>query len=76
MDNSDNEQFTLGRMVGETLGRISEQERIIALLQDLDVTVTDEDDEPVEIIQMDWTRLITEIRGHSEEDSNASDYLD
>jgi hypothetical protein len=76
MDNSDNEQFTLGRMVGETLGRISEQERIIALLEDLDVTVTDEDDEPVEIIQMDWTRLITEIRGHSEEDSNASDYLD
>lgn len=76
MDNSDNEQFTLGRMVGETLGRISEQERIIALLEALDVTVTDEDDEPVEIIQMDWTRLITEIRGHSEEDSNASDYLD
>jgi hypothetical protein len=76
MDNSENEQFNLGRMVGETLGRISEQERIIALLEALDVTVTDEDDEPVEIIQMDWTRLITEIRGHSEEDSNASDYLD
>ena len=70
------EAFNLGKMVGEAMARIQEQERIIQLIEEMDVTITDADDEPVDIIRVDFSGLFEQIRGHNEEDLNAGFSLD
>jgi hypothetical protein len=71
----DSNEFDLGKMVGETMGRIAEQERIIKLIEEMDVTITDLEDEPVEIIKVDFSGLFEQIRGHGE-DQDADNRLD
>lgn len=71
----DSNEFDLGKMVGETMGRIAEQERIIKLIEEMDVTITDLEDEPVDVIKVDFSGLFEQIRGHGE-DHNADNRLD
>jgi hypothetical protein len=49
-------------MVGETLGRISEQERIIALLQEVEISFFDDEKDSMQTLQPDWTDLFRQIR--------------
>jgi chromosome segregation ATPase len=70
------EAFNLGKMVGEAMAKIQEQERIIELIEEMDVTITDANDEPVDIIKLDFSGLYEQIRGHSEGDLNADFSLD
>jgi hypothetical protein len=49
-------------MVGETLGRISEQERIIAMLEEVEITFFDEENDTIQKVQPDWTDLFRQIR--------------
>lgn len=70
------EAFNLGKMVGEAMARIQEQERIIGLIEEMDVAITDANDEPVEIIKVDFSGLYEQIRGHNQEDLDADFSLD
>jgi hypothetical protein len=49
-------------MVGETLGRISEQERIIALLEEVEISFFDDEKDRMQTLQPDWTDLFRQIR--------------
>lgn len=63
----ESDDFHLGKMVGETMGRVAEQERIIKLIEEMEVTITDLDDEPVDIIKLDFSGLYEQIRGHGDD---------
>lgn len=65
MPRRDSDEFHLGKMVGETLGRISEQERIIAMLEEVEITFFDEDTDSIQRVQPDWTKLFSQIRRES-----------
>jgi hypothetical protein len=62
MPRRDSDEFHLGKMVGETLGRISEQERIIAMLEEVEITFFDEENDTIQKVQPDWTDLFRQIR--------------
>jgi len=62
MPKRDSDEFHLGKMVGETMGRISEQERIIALLEEVEISFFDNDKDQVQTLQPDWTDLFRQIR--------------
>jgi len=62
MPRRDSDEFHLGKMVGETLGRISEQERIIALLQEVEISFFDDEKDSMQTLQPDWTDLFRQIR--------------
>ena len=62
MPRRDSDEFHLGKMVGETLGRISEQERIIALLAEVEISFFDEEKDKFQTLQPDWTDLFRQIR--------------
>jgi hypothetical protein len=49
-------------MVGETLGRISEQERIIALLEEVEISFFDNEKDQIQTLQPDWSDLFRQIR--------------
>lgn len=59
----ESEDFHLGKMVGEVMGRIAEQERISDLLDDIQVSIYDEKTQQIKFIEMDWSDLKREIRG-------------
>jgi hypothetical protein len=61
----DSEQFHLGKMVGETLGRISEQERICALLELVEISYIDEETGETVTIAPDFTDIFRIIRRES-----------
>ena len=65
MTDYDSEQFHLGKMVGETLGRISEQERIVALLEQIEVTYYDDELDRVVLLTPDFTDIFRIIRRES-----------
>jgi hypothetical protein len=65
MSDLDSEQFHLGKMVGETLGRISEQERIVALLEVIEVTYYDEELGRRVTLTPDFTDIFRIIRRES-----------
>ena len=65
MSRRDSDEFHLGKMVGETLGRISEQERIIAMLQEVEISFFDDEKDTIQRVQPDWTDLFSEIRRES-----------
>jgi hypothetical protein len=52
-------------MVGETLGRISEQERIVALLEQIEVTYYDDELDRVVSLTPDFTDIFRIIRRES-----------
>lgn len=62
MPKRDSDEFHLGKMVGETMGRISEQERIIAILQEVEISFYDSDKDALQTLQPDWTNLFKQIR--------------
>lgn len=62
MPKRDSDEFHLGKMVGETLGRISEQERIIAILEEVEISFFDDDKDALQTLQPDWTDLFRQIR--------------
>lgn len=62
MPRRDSDEFHLGKMVGETLGRISEQERIIAMLEEVEISFFDEENDTIQKVQPDWTDLFRQIR--------------
>jgi hypothetical protein len=62
MAGTESEDFNLGKMVGEAMGRIDEQERIIGLIEDTELTFIDPLDNKVKRIDMDWTELFEQIR--------------
>lgn len=64
---NESKDFYLGQQVGESIGRAAEQERIIEIIQNMEITITDIDDEPVEILKMDWDNLIEQIRNPEED---------
>lgn len=65
MPRRDSDEFHLGKMVGETLGRISEQERIIAMLEQVEISFFDEENDMTQKITPDWTDLFSQIRRES-----------
>jgi hypothetical protein len=65
MTDYDSEQFHLGKMAGETLGRISEQERIEALLEQIEVTYFDDELDRVVSLTPDFTDIFRIIRRES-----------
>lgn len=62
MPRRDSDEFHLGKMVGETLGRISEQERIIAMLEEVEISFFDDENDMIQRVQPDWTDLFRQIR--------------
>ncbi len=62
MPRRDSDEFHLGKMVGETLGRISEQERIIAMLEEVEISFFDDENDMIQRVQPDWTDLFKQIR--------------
>jgi hypothetical protein len=62
MPRRDSDEFHLGKMVGETLGRISEQERIIALLEEVEISFFDDERDQIQTLNPDWTDLFRQIR--------------
>jgi hypothetical protein len=62
MPRRDSDEFHLGKMVGETLGRISEQERIIAMLEEVEISFFDDENDTIQRVQPDWTDLFRQIR--------------
>jgi hypothetical protein len=72
----ESDEFHLGKMAGEVMGRIAEQERIIKLIEEMDVSITDMNDDPVDIIKVDFTGLYEQIRGHGEDDLDVDHRLD
>jgi hypothetical protein len=62
MPKRDSDEFHLGKMVGETLGRISEQERIIALLEEVEISFFDDERDQIQTLNPDWTDLFRQIR--------------
>jgi hypothetical protein len=62
MPRRDSDEFHLGKMVGETLGRISEQERIIALLEEVEISFFDDERDQIQTLNPDWTDLFKQIR--------------
>lgn len=65
MPKRDSDEFHLGKMVGETMGRISEQERIIALLEEVEISFFDDERDRIQTLQPDWTDLFRQIRRES-----------
>lgn len=55
-----------GRQVGIQEGRIREQERIIRMIEELQLTVADPFTQEVKLVEMDWGDLFERIR--NEED--------
>jgi uncharacterized protein YjlB len=51
-----------GRQVGIQEGRIREQERIIQMIQQLELTVADPFTQEVRLVEMDWGDLFENIR--------------
>lgn len=62
MPRRESDEFHLGKMVGETLGRISEQERIIALLEEVEISFFDNEKDQIQTLQPDWSDLFRQIR--------------
>ena len=62
MPRRESDEFHLGKMVGETLGRISEQERIIALLEEIEISFFDNEKDQIQTLQPDWSDLFRQIR--------------
>jgi hypothetical protein len=62
MPRRESDEFHLGKMVGETLGRISEQERIIALLEEVEISFFDDEKDQIQTLQPDWSDLFRQIR--------------
>lgn len=60
----ESEDFHLGKMVGEVMGRIAEQERLCELLEDIEIFYPGPDGQPV-FLAMDWSDLRKEIRRES-----------
>lgn len=51
-----------GRQVGIQEGRIREQERIIQMIQGLEMTVADPFSGEIRLVEMDWGDLFENIR--------------
>lgn len=56
------DEFNLGKQLGEVIGAVRTQERIIGLIEDLELTYIDPDSEEVKVIDMDWGDLFEQIR--------------
>jgi hypothetical protein len=60
------EEWELGRQVGILEGRIREQERIITMIENLQLTTLNPQTQESQLIEMDWGSLFEEIRGGEE----------
>jgi hypothetical protein len=60
------EQFHLGKMVGETMGRLSERIRITKLIENLELTTVNPVTQEVSLVEMDWGTLFDEINNPEE----------
>lgn len=62
-----NDQFNLGKLVGEHLALITERKRIIELIENLQLTTIDPVTQEVQEIEMDWGPLFDQINNPEEE---------
>lgn len=63
MAGTKSQEFEVGRQVGIIEGKVREQERIIAMIENLQLTTIDPHTQESRIIEMDWGSLFEEIRG-------------
>lgn len=56
----------MGKMVGETMGRLSERIRIIDLIENLELTTVNPVTQEVSAVEMDWGTLFDEINNPEE----------
>jgi hypothetical protein len=64
---SRDEQFNLGKLVGEHLALITERQRIKELIQNLELTSVDPETQEVTRIEMDWSPLFDQIDNPEED---------
>jgi hypothetical protein len=62
-----NEDFNLGKLVGEHLALITERQRIKQLIEDLVISSFDPNTEETTLIEMDWTPLFDQIDNPEED---------
>jgi hypothetical protein len=62
-----NEDFNLGKLVGEHLALITERQRIKQLIEDLVISSVDPNTEEATLIEMDWTPLFDQIDNPEED---------
>jgi hypothetical protein len=62
-----NEDFNLGKLVGEHLALITERQRIKQLIEDLVISSVDPNTEETTLIEMDWTPLFDQIDNPEED---------
>lgn len=61
------DQFHLGKLVGEHLAIITERQRIIGLIEALSLTSVDPITQEVQEIEMDWSPLFDQINNPEED---------
>jgi hypothetical protein len=61
------DQFHLGKLVGEHLAIITERQRIIGLIEALSLTSVDPVTQEVQEIEMDWAPLFDQINNPEED---------
>jgi hypothetical protein len=66
MSGTKSQEFEVGRQVGIIEGRVREQERIIAMIENLQLSTLNPETQESQLIEMDWGSLFEEIRGGEE----------
>jgi hypothetical protein len=68
MAGSKSPEFEVGREIGIIQGRIREQERIIKLIESLELTTIDPVSQDVKFVDMQWGTLFEDIRNPGEDE--------